>query len=370
MTDKRLGFGEALALTRMPASGSIRRFASQQPAWKPGDRLPWKTIPRSLQHLSIGQEKTGSYGGHVFAQAALAAARTVEVEQGEHGEHGSLSIHTIQGVFSGRGRIDRPYVYDVSPLYSGKSFATMLVNSRQPKQPSEKPQCPFPTPDAHVALDQVCFSCITTLKRRVPTVIDLQQSPSVQERFADILTSMTPDQWQPSPQLDMDAVNDLFKDAGLGDFPVLEMRKVDMKAFNHGKPVFERVELIYYRPLERLPPGDVNVHIVCHAYGADRNGLLMLANHIELGQNIKRIASLSFSFYVHVNAEEALMDDDGWWLQEVRWPRVSANRCMMESKLWSPGGKHVATAYQDGIVAPIEGEPLETRTRVLAKSRM
>ncbi|PHH72205.1 hypothetical protein CDD80_4683 [Ophiocordyceps camponoti-rufipedis] len=364
MADKRPGFGEALALTPMPASGSVRRFASQQPAWKPGGELPWKTVSNDFQQLSLSFSRVGAYGGHVFAQAALAAARTAEDEQP------GLSIHTIQGVFTSRGLVDRPYVYDVSPIYPGKSFASMLVNGRQPKQPSEKPQGPFPAPEADAALGHVCFSCITTLKRRIPTVHDLQQSPSVQERFADILTSRRPDQWQSSPQLDLDSINDLFKDTSPGDFPVLEMRKVDMKAFNHDKPVSDRVELIYYRPLQPLPPRDVNVHIACHAFGADRNGLLMLADHVGIGVCMGIVASLACSFYVHVNADEALMDDDGWWLQEVRWPRVSAGRCMMESKIWSPEGKHVATAYQDGIVLPAQGALLETWTQVLAKSRI
>jgi acyl-CoA thioesterase len=62
-------------------------------------------------------------------------------------------------------------------------------------------------------------------------------------------------------------------------------------------------------------------------------------------------ASLSYAFIVHVNPEEAAIGD-GWWIKEESWPRVDANRGMIESKIWSPAGKHIASAYQDGIVVP------------------
>lgn len=176
----------------------------------------------------------------------------------------------------------------------------------------------------------------------------MQAPRSAQERYAHVLSSRAPAQWDVSPQLDLDLVTQLFP----GAFPVLALRKVDMTAANAGKPVAERRELIYYRPLVPLPCDDINAHIVCHAFEADRNGLLMLANHLGHGRNLGKAASLTYSFHVHVNPDEAVMDGQGWWLQEISWPRVSAGQCMIESKLWSPEGKHVASGYQDGIVVP------------------
>lgn len=186
----------------------------------------------------------------------------------------------------------------------------------------------------------------------------MQEPRSAQQRYADILAARAPGEWPVSPLADIDLVRDLFPNAGHGAFPILDMHKVDMTAHNAGRPVPERRELVWYRLLEPLPRDDVNAHIVCHAFEADRNGLIMLGNHLGYGYNMGKAASLSYSFYVHVNPDEAVMDPEGWWLQEVSWPRVSAGRCMMESKIWSPQGRHVASGYQDGIIQPDKGAKL------------
>ncbi|RDA93512.1 hypothetical protein CP533_3981 [Ophiocordyceps camponoti-saundersi (nom. inval.)] len=349
---RRLAFQEAMAMTALapPAGSPDRRFVSLQPAWKPGNELPWASLFKNLDGPVPRHSSAGAYGGHVFAQAPLAAARVVE-----DGEKGKLGIHTIQGVFTSPGMIDRPFIYDVSSLFSGRSFSAYVVKARQPTEPSERPQGPFSPPDADSTLGHVCFSCIATFKRSLPTPDDLQDPQSVQERFADVLSSRRPDQWEVTPQVDLDTVRELFPDAGPGAFPILDMRKVDMTEYNASRPATNRVQLLYYRLLEPLPVDDVNAHIVCHAFEADRNGLLMLANYIGYGRNnLAKGASLTYSFYVHVNADEAVIKGDGWWLQEVRWPRVSAGRCMMESKIWSPEGRHVASGYQDCVVLPRE----------------
>jgi acyl-CoA thioesterase len=141
----------------------------------------------------------------------------------------------------------------------------------------------------------------------------------------------------------------------VGSFPIVDMKKVDMSSFNKGKPLHERRELILYRLLEPLPAEeDANSHIVVHAYTVDRNGLLMLGNQMGMGKKFGRAASLSYSLVVHVNADEAVMKGEGWWVQEVMFPRAAAGRGIVESKIWSPEGLHVATEYQDGLVQAYE----------------
>lgn len=175
------------------------------------------------------------------------------------------------------------------------------------------------------------------------------------------MSQRAPDEWEPAPQSDIDIITSLFKDfKGHGGFPLLDMHKVDMSEYNSDKEVPDRIQLMLYRPMKPIPKDDVNGHIVCHAFEADRNGLIMLGNHMGYGFNMDKAASLSYSFYVHTNPDEAVMDGDGWWIQEINWPRVSANRCMMESKIWSPEGKHVASAYQDGMLVPAK-EPMEVK---------
>lgn len=175
---------------------------------------------------------------------------------------------------------------------------------------------------------------------------------SPQRRYASILSQKAPDEWEPCPLVDIDIVTATFTNLGHGRFPMLDMHKVDMRAYNADKPVPERRQLIYYRLMEPHPIEDVNAHIVCHAFESDRNGLIMLGNELGYGFSMGAVASLSFSFYVHVNAEETVMQGDGWWIQEVYWPRISAGRGMLETRTWSPEGKHVASGYQDGMILP------------------
>lgn len=212
--------------------------------------------------------------------------------------------------------------------------------------------------------------------------------PSAQTRFATILNSRLPMEWDPSPITDIEGVLDVIPGAhqAVGFFPCFDMRKVDMRAYNAGRPLHERRELILYRLLAPLPATTSDddgkakgrehlddkcpiegpdAHICAHAYAADRNGLLMIGNHAGWGREFGRAASLSYSFVIHVNAEEAVMshsegDDEQWWLQETCFPRVEAGRGIVHAKIWSPRGVHVATEYQDGIIRriprPSDGE--------------
>lgn len=83
---KRLSFQEALELIPLTDKDSksqteARKFMSRQPAWVPGNELPWETIGADSRQLT-----RGAYGGVVYAQAPLAAARVVEQEDRESGD--------------------------------------------------------------------------------------------------------------------------------------------------------------------------------------------------------------------------------------------------------------------------------------------
>lgn len=181
--------------------------------------------------------------------------------------------------------------------------------------------------------------------------VSFQQPVSAQQMYSSILSQRAPDEWDSCPQLDLEPTVQRFPNAGHGAFPILDMYKVDMTNFNRDKPYTDRRELLFYRPHKPIAQDDPNAHITAHAYASDRNGLLMLANHVGFARSFKKAATLSYSFYVHSNANEAVMDDKGWWLLEFRWTRADAERCIMETKIWSPEGKHIASGYQDGVLA-------------------
>ena len=254
-------------------------------------------------------------------------------------------------------------MYDVAILSTGRTFRTCLVTVRQPRGEWKlRPDGGFDVVDAQVVLGGICFSCICTFKQPEPSAISSQEV-SPQRRFASLLKSRPAAAWPPCPPVDIEAVVEAFPDIGGGNFPMVEMRKVDMSGFNAGRAVHERRELILYRLLEPLARDRPNWHLAVHAYEADRNGLLMAANHVGLGYNFGRAASLAYSLYVHVDAAEAVMEhgqpeEDVWWIQEVEFPRVASGRGTLLSKLWSPTGLHVATGYQDGIVRAAPAERL------------
>lgn len=199
----------------------------------------------------------------------------------------------------------------------------------------------------------MCFSALVSF--RPATVSELSaQETSVQSRFADVLTSRKPSEWDPSPPIDIASIVAAVPRDLVGTFPVVDMKKVDMASYNKDKPLHQKRELLLYRLLAPLPASDPDAHILVHAYEADRNGLLMIGNHMGIGYNFGRAASLSYSFVVHVNPSDVVMKygEDQWWVQEACFPRVEAGRGIIMSKIWSPEGIHVATEYQDGIIRP------------------
>jgi hypothetical protein len=86
----RHGFHAAMEMFRLTTdsrSGDDQNdtywFMSLQPAWKPGAELPWGTVdlPKPISNSDYFTSR--AYGGHVYAQASLAAARVVEEDDGE-----------------------------------------------------------------------------------------------------------------------------------------------------------------------------------------------------------------------------------------------------------------------------------------------
>ncbi|KAI8631941.1 Thioesterase/thiol ester dehydrase-isomerase [Xylariaceae sp. FL1651] len=402
--DGRLTFQEAMGLVplldRTIDDGKVvKRYMSRRKVWVSNKDL----IPLAMEH-GVGPIKTGTsaYGGHVYSQAGLAASRAFRATQ--RVEHDSsqekkktFGIHTIHGFFSEAGLDDRPFIYEATSLASNALFPNLLVTARQPTSPSINPEGDHYVPaDADLPLGPVCFSALVSFRPAGVSQLDVQE-PSPQTRFASILNARRPTDWAPAPITDIDGVLAILPGArqAVGLFPGVEMRKVDMRAYNADRPLHERRELILYRLLAPLPTtntmtksddnnnnnksegrkgggkdgggeedeegfgGDdgADAHILAHAYAADRNGLLMLSNHAGFGFELARAASLSYSFVVHVDVEDAVMtygdgdgDDDEWWVQEACFPRVRAGRGIIHSKIWSPRGVHVATEYQDGIV--------------------
>ncbi|KAI0867241.1 Thioesterase/thiol ester dehydrase-isomerase [Hypoxylon argillaceum] len=372
----RLAYQEALSLISLPDNvaddGSVVRcFMSQRRVWITGEAL----TPLAIEHgISNYKPTTGVYGGHVYSQASLAVSLAFRAGQkaANNGKQDKkLGIHTIHGFFSEGGADDRPFIYRVTNLASNAMFPNFLVTASQPTSPSTNPEGDhYLRADADLPLGPVRFSAIVSFRPSGFSQVHAQElAPQV--RFAEILSSRRPIEWDPAPITDVNGILAAIPGArqAVGLFPGLEMRKVDMRAYNANRPLHERRDLVLYRLLAPLPAtysangagegGECAIdgpdaHICAHAYAADRNGLLMIGNHVGFGRDFARAASLSYSLVVHVNAEDAVMayaeDDRQWWVQEHCFPRVEAGRGIVHCKIWSPEGVHVATEYQDGII--------------------
>ncbi|KAK7959520.1 Acyl-coenzyme A thioesterase 8 [Apiospora aurea] len=407
----RLSFQEYMQLVELPAPSQPygsqhgvqqpKRYMSQRASWMPGIDLP---SPMREQMTFKG----AAYGGHVYSQSGLAASKAFAEMREELDKQGKgkqfkgkvFGIHTIHGYFSEAGLIDRPFIYEVTPVSTANlAFANFSVTARQPQQPTSSPSGDhYPLSDAiNSPMGPICFTALVSFRPTSSSQAVMQEDPP-QSRFAHILDSRPPHKWEPAPLVDIDRVVAMLppgKKRGSGSFPCVDMKKVDMRDFNRGKPLHERRELILYRrilsPAEKekkkqaekkgqKEKEDPDAHILTHAFEADRNGLLMCGNHVGFGSSLARAATLSYSFVVHHDddveytvdhkgihrsthkhderEEEEEEEDEGgdeWWIQEATFPRVEANRCVVLSKIWSPQGKHVATEYQDGIIQSTEG---------------
>ncbi|KAI1177010.1 Thioesterase/thiol ester dehydrase-isomerase [Nemania sp. FL0916] len=378
----RLTYQEAMSL--MPLSdktaddGSVvRRYMSKRRAYPLGTQLVPLAREMGIENWDMGP---GAYGGHVYSQASVAAFLTFRAARkvaGNGGKDKKFAIHTIHGFFPEAGQTDRPFIYEVKPLGSNALFPNFLVTARQPTSPSTNPEGDhYPEADASLPLGLVCFTAMVSFRPHSFSQFIAQES-SPQARFAEILNSRRPRDWDPAPITDIEGVMAAIPSArrAIGTFPGLDMRKVDMREYNAGRPIHERRELILYRLLAPLSGTTTttageelegegrcaiaisgpDAHISAHAFAADRNGLLMIGHHAGFGREFARAATLSYSFVVHVNAEDAVMTyaEDGeseWWVQEACFPRIEAGRGIIHTKIWSPRGVHVATEYQDGIV--------------------
>lgn len=92
-TPPRLGY-EAIELSRV-TSGSAVQYTSRYPAWRPRVDLP-DGVPEQPTKTKTNQKTTtGVFGGLVYAQAPLAAARAVEYDerQSQKSRQGYMGIH-------------------------------------------------------------------------------------------------------------------------------------------------------------------------------------------------------------------------------------------------------------------------------------
>ncbi|KAJ5717132.1 hypothetical protein N7488_002778 [Penicillium malachiteum] len=268
-----------------------------------------------------------AFGGHVYAQSAYAASKTVEKGDG--------------------------YMY-----------STRAVDARQN--------------------GKICFSCLCSFKRD-EGFQDFQHQPlAVQDRYRDILSVKRPEEQEVSPSIDVDWWMEATEKGDITEkeFPGLDVRKVDMQDFNQSEEIKTNPEK--YRQLtqyclkgspdeqadatieeirKRELAGEYdNLYACAHMYSSDKNSLLLIPRALGFTRWAD-MGSLSLTVIVHRHGSPLRMIDwdavskNGnsslqmkWFIQEGWSPQSAENRLVHESHLWSPDGKLIATSMQDGML--------------------
>ncbi|KAJ5582208.1 Acyl-CoA thioesterase [Penicillium sp. DV-2018c] len=287
-----------------------------------------------------------SFGGHVYAQSAYAASKTVSP---------GFVIHDMTGSFIRGGKPHTPYVYTVRHIRDGYMYSTRSVDARQ--------------------AGKICFSCICSFKRDEKQRLFNHQPSSAQERFASVLNAKRPEDQPVSPSVDAEWWIENIREGNISEhiFPGLDVRKTDMMDYNAAPEVKSQPEryrqLTQYRLLgspdadpdatveeirEREERGNM---IICML-----NSLLLIPRALGIS-HWSDMASLTLMVVVHAHAEALRMIDwervgggeigvEGGFAYEVEgWtPRAAENRAVHESYLWGPDGTLLGTSLQDSML--------------------
>jgi acyl-CoA thioesterase II len=272
-----------------------------------------------------------AYGGHVFAQAAWAAAQTVP---------SNFVLHNVTGWFILAGLLDVPFVYKVHNIRDGRSYCTRIVNVTQA---SEK---------------GVCFTCTCSFKTEESSDLNAQEPMDLWQKYDSVLEGKKPDDFPEAPGMDVPGYHKLLQNGLPNDkFPGLTMKRVDMSAYNDPREPLDRRQLIFYRPIGELP-SDLNLHVCAHLYASDRNSLFIVANHLEVGSSFSQMGSLTHTVIFHAPLKDLRLESKkssknsqgNWFCKEDRTDRASVGRANFHSRVFSPEGVHVISIVQDGMI--------------------
>ena len=148
-------------------------------------------------------------------------------------------------------------------------------------------------------------------------------------------------------------------------FPGVDIRKVDMTAYNRSVDAHEGRHPGKYRQLHfyRLIPDeddnpqdqDLNMHLCAHLYASDRNSLEMVPRTLGRESKHTSMASVSHTVIFHGQAQDSnMLDENGqpkWFVQEAWASRSGEGRACHESRLWDwQEGTVVGTTVQDGMM--------------------
>jgi acyl-CoA thioesterase-2 len=248
------------------------------------------------------------FGGQVFAQALVAARRTVE---------GAREAHSAHGYFILPGDLKAPIVYFVDRLRDGKSFTTRRVTAIQ-----------------H---GQAIFNCSVSFHVDEPGLMHQDEMPDVP----------APETLAPELQLvrEMaDRIPEKLRPVLTQDRPI-DFRPVDPVDLFH-PPKQDATRYLWFRALGQLPDEPL-IHQAVLAYASDY-GLLPTAlrpHGIGFRTPGLMVASLDHCLWLHRPFRA-----DEWLLYVMDSPMAAGARGFVRGSIYTQAGELVASVAQEGLM--------------------
>jgi acyl-CoA thioesterase-2 len=245
------------------------------------------------------------YGGQVFAQALVAARRTVADGREAHSAHGYFILP---------GDLAAPIVYFVDRLRDGRSFTTRRVTAIQHGQAIFNLSVSFhvtePGPEHQIEMGEV-----PDPESTVPELTVLRErASSIPEPLRSVVT---------------------------------QDRPIDVRPIHpYGMETRESVRRAWFRADGRLPD-DPAIHQAVLAYASDY-GLLVTAlqpHGIAYRAPGLRLASLDHSLWMHRPFRA-----DEWLLYSTDSPVAAGARGFVRGTIHSQSGELVASVAQEGLI--------------------
>lgn len=273
----------------------------------------------------------GVFGGHVLAQSAYAASKTVPNEYVCHNTHGYF-------ILPGKSHV--PFVYVVTRIRDGRSYMTREVRVYQFE------------PEEQIALNhkRLCFVAICSFKLPEQSSLDFQKP--LETEFAKTMAEI--DHVPKAPDVDTPMWIKWAESIGAGpETHPVELRKLDTTKFNKERALTDRRIIHYFKSHDPLPENDVNLHIAALLYTSDRNSLFTILNIQDQDHWIRQIASIDHAFVCHDLNPRV---DGDWLTMETLSDRAFDNRGLYTGRMYDSKGKLVCSFMQDGVVRLVPRE--------------
>jgi len=258
------------------------------------------------QNRDIGTGRV--FGGQVFAQALVAARRTVD---------GAREAHSVHGYFILPGDLKAPIVYFVDRLRDGTSFTTRRVTAIQHGRAIFNLSASFHVDETGVEHQEP----MPSVSPADPLATELDLIRALESRIPPsrrtVLTQERPIDFRPVVPLDP-----------FDPKPLTAVRHVWFKAYG---------EL----------PDDPMLHQAVLAYASDHGllGTALLPHGLSLWSPGIQLASLDHSLWMH----RAFRVDE-WLLYSMDSPVAAGARGFVRGSIYSRDGALVASVAQEGLM--------------------